>query len=89
MVWALIKGKLKGLRFANADALVAAIFQVWQAIPQDVIDNLCVSFPARCQVCVEMSGSSLNEHWREEHGVHHELDRENLPPDPTIADDKR
>jgi hypothetical protein len=62
MVWALIKRKLKGLRFANADALFAAIFQVWEEILQDVIDNLCGSFSARCQVCIELSGSSLNGH---------------------------
>jgi hypothetical protein len=87
MVWALIKHKLKGLRFANANALFAAIFQAWQEIPQDVIDNLCGNFPARCQVRVELSGISLNGHWREVHRVHHELGRENVPPKPTIADE--
>jgi hypothetical protein len=46
----------------GADTIFAAIFQIWDQIPQDVIDNLCESFPARCQVCVELSGSSLNRH---------------------------
>jgi hypothetical protein len=48
MVWVLIKRKLRGLGFASADALFAVIFQVWEEIPQDVVDNLCASFPARC-----------------------------------------
>jgi hypothetical protein len=87
LVWALIKHKPKGRRFANAGALFAAIFQVWQEIPHDVIDNLCGSFPARCQVCVELSWSSSNKHWREVHLVHHELDCENVRPEPTIADE--
>jgi hypothetical protein len=68
------------------DALFAAIFQVLEEIPQDVIDNFCGSFPARCQVDVELSGSSLIGHWREVHQVHHELDRKNVPPEPTTAD---
>jgi hypothetical protein len=86
LVWALIKRKLKILRFANADPFFTAIFQVWDEILQDMIDNLCGSFPARCQVCVELSGSSLNGHWREVHRVHHEPDRENVPSELTIAD---
>jgi hypothetical protein len=86
MVWALIKRMLKGLRFANADALFAAIFQVWEEILQDVIDNLYGSFQGRCQVCVELSGSSLIGHWREVHRMYHELDHENVHPEPTITD---
>jgi hypothetical protein len=62
MVWTLIKRQLGVLRSANADALFEVIFQVWEEIPQDVMDSLCVSFPARGQVCVELSESSLNGH---------------------------
>jgi hypothetical protein len=87
MVWALIKHKLKGLRFANADALFAAIFHVWEDISQDVTDNLCESFSARCQVCVKLSRSSLHGPWREVHRVHHEPDRENVPPERTITEE--
>jgi hypothetical protein len=86
MVWALIKRCLRNLRFANAGALFAAIFQVWEEIPQDVIDNLCQSFAARCQVWVERRGNSLNGHWREVHRVHHKPDRESVHPEAPIAD---
>jgi hypothetical protein len=87
MVWALTRRKLRGLWFVNGDALFAAIFHIWEEIPRDVVNNLCWSFPARCQVCVELSGGSLNGHWRKVHRVHHELDRENVPPESTIADE--
>jgi hypothetical protein len=87
MVWVLIKCKLKSLRFVNADVLFAVMFQVWEEIPEDLTDNLCESFPAQCQECVELSGSSLNGYWREVYRVHHELDRENVSPEPTIADE--
>jgi hypothetical protein len=33
MVWALIICKLRNVPFANADALLAPIFQVWEEIP--------------------------------------------------------
>jgi hypothetical protein len=62
MIWELIKRKVKGIRLANVDALFAAIFHVSQEIQQEVIDKLCGSFLARCQVRVELSGSSLNGH---------------------------
>jgi hypothetical protein len=48
MAGALIKNKLRDLRFANAEALFTAICQIWEAIPQDVIDDLCGSFPTGC-----------------------------------------
>jgi transposase len=70
-VWAYIKRQLKGRRFANADDLFAAISQEWQAIPQDMIDRFCSSFKARCQVCVNHHGASLNRHWSEVHDLHH------------------
>jgi transposase len=70
-VWAYIKRRLKGRRFANADELFAAISQEGQAIPQDMIDRFCSSFRARCRVCANHRGQSLNRHWPEVHAIHH------------------
>jgi hypothetical protein len=86
MVWALIKRKPRGLRFANAGVLFA-VLRVWEEIPQDMIDNLCRSFPPRYQVCIELSRSSLNGYWCEVNRVYHGLDRENALPEPTIAEE--
>jgi hypothetical protein len=72
-VWAYIKRKLKGRRFANADELFAALSQEWEAIPQEMIDDFCSSFRARCQVCVNHGGQSLNRHWGEVHAIHHPI----------------
>jgi hypothetical protein len=71
MVWSIIKGQLKEQRFPDADALFSAIVQAWDSIPQEVADNLCGSFPARCKVCVRIGGASFNEYWGVVHELHH------------------
>jgi transposase len=71
MIWSIIKRKLRGMRFANADELFSAVEQALASIPQSEIDNLVSSFLARCQVCVNWNGAALNGHWREVHELHH------------------
>jgi hypothetical protein len=71
-MWAMIKRKLKGQRFANGDSLFQRIAQAWADVSQQEIDNLCSSFRARCHVCAQHGGQSLNGRWTEVHRVHHE-----------------
>jgi hypothetical protein len=83
MMWAIVKRKLRGSRFATADDLSHAAAEAWDSVDQEVIDNLCSSFVARCRVCVDLRGESLNGHWRTVHRIHHEFDPANTPPEPT------
>jgi hypothetical protein len=70
-MWAIVKRKLKGRRFADGDELFAAMSQAWGETSQEEIDHLCSSFNARCQVCIKHQGQSLNRHWHEVHAIHH------------------
>jgi transposase len=70
-MWAIIKKKLTGRRFSNPNELFASTVQAWREIPQEQIDRLCSSFKARCQVCLNHRGQSLNGHWSEVHRLHH------------------
>jgi hypothetical protein len=70
-MWELVKRKLKGRTFANADALFEAMARAWIETSQQEIDNLCSSFQARCEICAKCRGASLNGRWTEVRRVHH------------------
>jgi hypothetical protein len=59
-MWAIVKKKLKGRRFADEGELFKAVSEAWDSIEMTTINNLVNSFPARCQVCVEVNGACLN-----------------------------
>jgi hypothetical protein len=62
-MWAIVKKRLRGRRFANEDELFAAMSEAWNAIPMKKINKLVQSFLARCKVCVDLGGHCLNGHW--------------------------
>jgi transposase len=70
-VWALIKPRIAGRKFRNADDLFDALTAEWIAIPDSIIANLHSAFPARCAICAKHNGASLNGHWSEVHRLHH------------------
>jgi hypothetical protein len=70
-IWAYIKKMLKRKAFKTADELFAEISEVWVAIPDEIIQNFHSSFWARCLVCQQHDGHSLNGHWKEVHDLHH------------------
>jgi transposase len=63
-MWAIIKRQLKGMRFSDKDELFEAISAAWDSIDTNVVNDLVKSFRARCRVCVELNGASLNAHWK-------------------------
>jgi hypothetical protein len=69
-MWAAIKRKLKGKKFANAKELFAAVSREWDAISVNIVQNLYSSFPARCKVCIELNGGCLNQHWTRVRELH-------------------
>jgi hypothetical protein len=62
-MWPLVKKKLKGMRFADQNQLFKAVCEAWNAIELETVNSLVHSFPARCQVCIEVGGDYLNQHW--------------------------
>jgi hypothetical protein len=70
MAWAIIKRKLRGLRFPSETELFGAVSTAWDETPQATIDCLLSSFRARLKVCVTHQCFSLNGHWREVHALH-------------------
>jgi hypothetical protein len=86
MVWAIIKRKLRGREFKDEEELFQAAHEEWKKIPGHVIRNLVGSVLARCKVCVAHDGHCLNGHWSEVHRVHHLLDPDNVPLNPTEVD---
>ena len=69
-VWGYIKKRLEGKKFDNVDQLFNAIKNEWDAIPNEIIHNFYSSFIARCQVCLQNNGQSLNGNWTEVNHVH-------------------
>lgn len=69
-VWNLMKAKLRGRKFTNADSLYNALSIAWSSISEETIHNFYSSFLARCQVCLEINGNCLNGHWNEVHKKH-------------------
>jgi hypothetical protein len=62
-MWAIVKKKPRGRRFADGKALFAAMSEAWNAIPMKKINKLLDSFPARCQACQDLGGHCLNGRW--------------------------
>lgn len=69
-LWDYMKGKIRGTRFNNSDELFNRLQMEWNSIPDNVIHSCYSSFLARCQVCVEINGESLNGHWKKVNKKH-------------------
>ncbi|KAK8860209.1 hypothetical protein M9Y10_011874 [Tritrichomonas musculus] len=54
-----------GLTFSDEDSLFESILKEWDRIPPETIHNFYESFRARCIVCAQIHGESLNGHWKE------------------------
>jgi transposase len=59
MVWTIIKRNLCERKFADKEELFKAAQEEWTKIHGHVIRNLVGSFLTRCQVCVELNGSTI------------------------------
>jgi hypothetical protein len=79
MLWSLIKRRLKGRRFENENELFIAIETAWNEVPMSVINNLVERLKARLQVCLELAGEYLNDHWNRVHQFHHLMDPDHVP----------
>jgi hypothetical protein len=69
--WTPLKAPLKGKSFRDADELFDELSHSWDEISPEFIRNTYESFPARLQVCIDLSGLSLNGHWADVHRIHH------------------
>lgn len=69
-VWDYIKKRLEGQNFDSVDQLFNAIQKEWNEIPNQILHNFYSSFLARCQVCLNKNGQSLNGSWSEVHHIH-------------------
>ena len=69
-VWDYLKKRLEGQNFDTVDELFNAIKHEWDTIPKEILHNFYSSFLARCQVCLQKNGQSLNGSWTEVHHVH-------------------
>ena len=69
-IWALIKWNLRGRSFGSEDELFAALKEEWNKLDPKQVHTLWESYWARCRVCINIGGKSLNGHWKEVHDVH-------------------
>lgn len=69
-VWGYIKQRLQGVKFTSVDQLFNAIEAEWNSIPDQILHNFYSSFIARCAICSQNNGESLNGHWTDVHHVH-------------------
>jgi transposase len=71
-IWAYMKNRLKGRRFGTEDQLYNALVEEWTNLSPDMVRNFTSSFHARCKVCYDIKGESLNGHWAQVHKEHHQ-----------------
>ena len=76
-IWAWIKRQIAGRSFRNKDELFAAIEELWNSMSPDFIMEFYTSFNARCIVCYNNQGESLNGKWTMVKRVHNQY-RNNL-----------
>lgn len=64
-VWAYIKKRLAGRKFTSKEELFKAISQEWNLIPDAKLHSYYQSFWARCRICKNSNGESLNGKWKD------------------------
>lgn len=60
-VWALVVRKMGTSYPRKREALIAAIEEAWNSIPQETIDKLVTSFVGRCHKCVALGGAKVQK----------------------------
>ena len=71
-VWDYMKNDISGIKFESKDQLFYSLNRSWNNIPAEKIHNIYSSFLARCIVCHNINGNSLNGHWKEVKVVHNQ-----------------
>ena len=66
-IWNLLKQKLRGKNFTSEDELFNALSDAWNNLSNEEVHNYWESYWARCKICLEIGGASLNGHWNEVH----------------------
>lgn len=61
MLWSIIKRTLHKNPLIPGD-LEDKILEIWNSIPQEVIDKLCQSFKNRLVLCLEIGGKSISQY---------------------------
>jgi hypothetical protein len=79
-IWGLIKQRLRGRAFLNADSLYDAVLNEFCAIPDQTVHNFWSSFRARCLVCARLGGKCINGHWKDVRVAHREYEAGNTGP---------
>ena len=46
----------------NIEKLQDEIIEIWENIPQDIIDSLCKSFRHRLLLCLKIGGKSISQY---------------------------
>lgn len=64
--------KLANMTFKSKVELFYTLSRAWNEIPNNTINNYFTSFLARCKVCSQINGKSLNEHWKQVKEIHNQ-----------------
>lgn len=77
-IWSWIKRELAGKTFRTEEELFDAVEALWNSMPNDFVDEFYRSFQARCIVCMQHNGESLNGKWSKVKRIHNQY-RNNQP----------
>ena len=69
-VWEYMKKKISGRKFQNERELFHNLSQIWNKIPNEMLNNYTSSFWARCKVSEKYQGESINRKWKEVKEIH-------------------
>ena len=61
IIWAIIKKKLKERIISKEDDLFKIVQNIWNALDENVINNLVKDFIRRCQLVLELGGGSISQ----------------------------
>lgn len=71
-VWDYMKKKVNYKLYNSEIEYFNAISECWYNIPNDIIHNFHSSFLARCNICSNIQGESLNGHWKDVKKFHNQ-----------------
>ena len=71
-IWDYMKSQISGYYFDSKEQLFFFLKRLWNSIPKSRIHNFYSSFIARCKICNEIGGESLNGHWKQVKKAHDE-----------------
>lgn len=71
-IWQYMKKQISCYNFNSKDQLFFFLRRIWNSIPKQKIHNYYSSFLARCKVCHNIKGESLNGHWSQVKDLHNE-----------------